>query len=372
MQYKAWGGKLNARGFTGPLHEMAMTTVTDLWNDSCSVQELTDSIEIGAVGATTNPPIVVYVLNKEMHLWKDRIRELIEENPAATEDDIAWRLNEEMAIKGAALLKPVYDREKGRKGRLSIQTGAKLYRNAEAIVEQAARFAALAPNILVKVPASTAGIQAMEEATYRGISVNATVSFTVPQALAAGAAIERGLKRREAEGKDVATMGPVVTIMCGRIDDWLRVLADKDDITTEPGNLDWAGVAVMKKAYWIFRERGYRPRLLSAAYRCHMHWSEFIGGEAVVSMPFQWQQRFNTSDIACESRMERPVAKSIMDGLFKFEDFRRAYAEDRLTVDEFDTFGSTARTLRQFIGSYDTLVTIVRDFMIPNPDVKKK
>ena len=41
-----------------------------------------------------------------------------------------------------------------------------------------------------------------------------------------------------------------------------------------------------------------------------------------------------------------------------------------MSIDEFDTFGPTVRTLRNFIGSYHDLVAIVRDFMLPNPDVK--
>ena len=55
----------------GPLHEMASTTPTDYWNDSCSVAELTYAIERGAVGATTNPTIVGEVLEKEMALWRE-------------------------------------------------------------------------------------------------------------------------------------------------------------------------------------------------------------------------------------------------------------------------------------------------------------
>ena len=358
--------------FTGPLHEMAVTTVTDLWNDSCSIQELTDSIENrGAVGATTNPSIVIHVLNKEMHLWEDRIREIAAENPTASEDDVAWQLNEEMAVKGAALLKPIFDREKGKKGRLSIQTGAKFYRAPERLVKQAVHFSNLAPNMQVKLPVSIGGLPAIEEATYQGVSVNATVCFTVPQALAVGEAVERGLKRREAEGKDISTMSPVCTIMCGRLDDWLRIVADKEDIITFPGYLDWAGVAAMKKAYHIYQERGYRTRMLSAAYRCHMHWSEFIGGDVIVTIPYKWQLRFNNSDVACVPRIDNPVDPAIIEELSrKFVDFERAYAEDGLTVEEFDTFGAQARTLRQFIGAYDTLVGIVRDLILPDPDIK--
>jgi transaldolase len=59
-------------------------------------------------------------------------------------------------------------------------------------------------------------------------------------------------------------MGPVCTIKVGRLDDWLNVQVEKDSITTDPGYLEWAGVATFKKAYKIFRERGYRIRLLSA------------------------------------------------------------------------------------------------------------
>ncbi len=206
---------------------MTQTTSTCLWNDSASIQELTYSIDHGAVGATCNPVIVLGVLKKEMHLWKDRIQGLIKELPTATEDEIAWQLVREISIKGAALLKPIFDAQAGKNGRLSIQTDPRLFRDAQAIVEQASEFDGLAPNMIVKIPVTQAGIPAIEEATYRGISINATVCFTLPQCIAVAEAVERGLKRREREGKNIAAMGPVCTIMVGRLDDWLKVLHGK-------------------------------------------------------------------------------------------------------------------------------------------------
>ena len=208
-----------SQGYKSPLHEMTQTTQTCLWNDSASIQELTYSIEHGAVGATCNPVIVVGVLKKEMSSWKDRIRSLIDEMPLATEDQIGWQLVREISVKGARLLEPIFDAQEGRNGRLSVQTDPRLYRDTQAILAQAEEFARLAPNIIVKIPVTRAGIPAIEEATYRGISINATVSFTLPQSLAVAEAVERGLKRRESEGKDIATMGPVCTIMVGRLDD---------------------------------------------------------------------------------------------------------------------------------------------------------
>jgi len=223
--------------------------------------------------------------------------------------------------------------------------------------------------MIVKIPVTQAGIPAIEEATYRGISINATVSFTLPQCIAVAEAVERGLVRREREGKDIAAMGPVCTIMVGRLDDWLKVISEKENITIDPGYLEWAGVAVFKKAYRIFRERGYRIRLLSAAFRNHMHWSEFIGGEVVISPPYAWQVRLNASDVEVRPRIDKPVDAKIVEELSrKFLDFRNAYSEDGLTPDEFDSFAPTGRTLRQFITACHDLDGLVRDFMLPNPE----
>jgi len=355
--------------YKSPLHEMTQSTPTSLWNDSASIQELTYSIEHGATGATCNPVIVLGVLKKEMPQWKDRIHALIAERPLATEDEIAWQLVREVSIKGAALLRPIFEAQGGRNGRLSIQTDPRLFRSSEAIVEQAVEFSRLAPNMIVKIPVTRAGIPAIEEATYRGVSINATVCFSLPQCVAVAEAVERGLKRREREGKDVASMGPVCTIMVGRLDDWLRVLVEKENIAIDPGYLEWAGVAVFKKIYKLFRERGYRLRLLSAAFRNHMHWSELIGGEVVISPPYSWQLRFNASDIDVRNRIDDPVDSRMIEELSrKFADFRRAYTEGGLAVEEFDSFGPTRRTLRQFISACHDLDALVRDFLIPNPD----
>ncbi len=352
------------------LHQMTETTPSKLWNDSCSIKELSNSIEInGAVGATCNPVIVLTVLKNEWGLWKDRVQQLIRDLPSATDEQIAWKLTEEMSQKAAKLLMPIFEREKGKNGRLSIQTNPKLYRNSTAIVEQAVHFSGLAPNVIVKIPVTAAGVEAIEEVTYQGISINATVSFTLPQAIAVAEAVERGLKRREQEKLDISRMGPVCTLMVGRLDDWLKTVAERDGIKTNPGTLDWSGVAVMKKAYKIYQERGYRLRLLSAAFRNNLHWSEFMGGDVVISPPYEWQVKFNDSNVQVENRMDIPVQPEIVEELgTKFEGFRLAYEENGMNVQEFDGYGATRRTLRQFCKATDDLAALIRDVMIPNPD----
>jgi transaldolase len=359
-----------ATAYKSPLHKMTQSTPTCLWNDSASLQELTYSIEHGAVGATCNPVIVLTVLKKEIDTWKPRIHSLIEQRGTASEEEISWQLVREISARSAALLAPIFDAHCGRNGRLSIQTDPRLFRDTQAILRQAEEFARIAPNMIVKIPVTKAGIPAIEEATYRGISINATVCFSLPQCIAVAEAVERGLKRREKEGKDIGAMGPVCTIMVGRLDDWLKVLMEKNDVAIDPGYLEWAGVAVFKKTYRIFRERGYRIRLLSAAFRNHMHWSELIGGEIVISPPYSWQVRFNHSDIEVRERIDDPVSPQIVDELSrKFGDFRRASTEGGIAIEEFDCFGPTRRTLRQFITACHDIDSLVRDYLVPNPDI---
>ena len=155
----------------------------------------------------------------------------------------------------------------------------------------------------MKVPATKTGIEAIEDATYRGASMNVTVSFSVPQAVKSAEAIERGL----------------------------------------------------------------RARLLSAAFRNVLQWSEFQGGDVVVSPPFKWQKIINGSDYEPVSRMDVPVDEHYIEQLRRIPDFNRAYDVDGMTIEEFETFGPTAKTLRQFLNADADLDKLVRDIIVPEP-----
>jgi transaldolase len=160
-------------------------------------------------------------------------------------------------------------------------------------------------------------------------------------------------------------------MMIGRLDDHMRATAERDGIAIDPGALDWAGIAAFKRAVQIYRERGYRTRLLAAAMRHRLHWTELVGGDVIITMPYAWQVRFNESGIDPVSRIDEPVDRRLIDDLVRrIPDFALAYEPDALGVDEFDGYGATRRTLRAFIASYHDLIGVVRDTMLPNPDVK--
>lgn len=347
-----------------PLHEMTLTTPTQYWNDSCSIPELKYAIARGATGATTNPVIVNTVLSKEFSSYKAILQKTLRDNPHAVEDDIVWNLIEYAAVQGAKLLEKKFNPKKGT-GRISIQTNTKYFQNTEQLVAQTMHFHTLAKNIQVKLPATEAGIRAIEEVTYRGVSVNATVSFTVPQALAVAEAVERGLNRRKKAGKSITSINPVCTIMVGRLDDWLKVYTARENIIVDPECLEWAGVAAMKRAYAIYQEKGYHTKLLSAAYRNHYQWSELIGGDIIETIPYGWQVKFNNSKIKVENRMENPVDPAIIKQLMtRVPSFKKAYEPKGLSHKQFDSYGATVKTLLQFSNGYDELVQFIRGFMI--------
>ena len=347
-------------------------TGVELWNDACGPDDLAYALANGATGATSNPPIVLGTVRAERALWHARARELAAADATLAEDAIAWRLLQEVAVRGAALLEPVHERTAGRQGRLSAQVDPRLYRDAGAMLAQAQELFALAPNMQVKLPVTTAGLVALEEATALGVEVNATANFTVAGAIAVAEAVERGLDRRAAAGHGhAADLHPVCTLMVGRLDDWVKAAAERDDVLLTPGRAEWAGVAVFKRAHRIYRERGFRTRLLGGAFRHHLPWSQLLGDDIILTIPPAWQHSLNASGLPVEARLSEPVEAAILDELLdRSPEFRLAYESDGLAPHDLEAYGASRRTMRQFLAAYADLQVEVRDAILPDPDRK--
>ncbi|HEY4302770.1 MAG TPA: transaldolase family protein [Candidatus Didemnitutus sp.] len=340
----------------------------DWWNDSGVPAELGEAVSLGAVGGTSNPVIVAQAVKARPDLCLPILDRLIAEHPHATEDDLAWQLIHALALQSAAQLRPVYDATSGAKGFLSVQVNPKFYPDQDRMVAQAVRLAALAPNIAIKAPATATGLAAIEAMTARGIRINATVSFSVAQAVAASNAIARGLERARAAGLDAGAIRPYITLMIGRVDDHLKCIAAARNIATTPGLLDWAGIAVFKHAHRIFRARDLPGTLLAAAYRHEGHWSQIIGRDVLQTVPYSWWTKFNVSATEARPTLDEPVDGAILAELrAKFHDFIRAHDEDGMQPAEFIRYGATVHTLQQFLGGYDDLIASVRARMLPNP-----
>ena len=87
----------------------------------------------------------------------------------------------------------------------------------------------------------------------------------------------------------------------------------------------------------------------------------------MISPPFAWQEIIQNSDYEVVEKINSPVPAEYIKELERLEDFRRAYDEDGMSVEEFDTFGPTLRTLRQFLAANNDLESLVRDILLPAP-----
>jgi len=90
-----------------------------------------------------------------------------------------------------------------------------------------------------------------------------------------------------------------------------------------------------------------------------------------LTIPYDWQVKFNASNIEVKSRIDNPVDPKIIAELSaKVPAFNQAYDEKGLTLEQFETYGATSRTLRSFLSGYEDLLKMVRDIMLPDPDIK--
>jgi transaldolase len=336
----------------------------EFWNDSSDLEHLQEAIDAGAVGATSNPVIVYQAITRQKDLWAGVAKNLIREYPKATESEIAWILFKDAGKKASELLLPIYAKSEGRKGKISLQVNPYLYPSSEQMVKQGVELSQLGPNITIKVPATEAGIQAMEDLCAQGISINATVSFSVAQALASAEAIERGVQKARQSGKLSSSHTSYVTLMVGRIEDYLRTVIIKERISIDPVSILWSGIAVFKKAHQLFLKHNFHATLLSAAYRHQMHWTELIGDKVVLTIPYEWWKTFERSEVKLTQTLQYPVPEGILTELYKVPSFEILMNEKALKKEDFVHLTPARNTLLQFVNGQDDLVKWIRSMML--------
>jgi transaldolase len=341
---------------------------TEIWHDGAVAAELSAAIAAGATGATSNPSLVLDAVNRERALWTGRVRALAADRPGATDTDLAGAVVREIAVRGGGFLAPVFDREQGRRGRFASQVSPAIYGDAGATLAESLAIAASGPNLQPKIPATPAGLEALEALSARGVTAMATACFTVSQAVAVAETIERGLERAAASGHDTGNMTPLCVFLVGRTDDWFAALAEREDGAIDPSDLEWPGVACVKAAYRVYRERGYRTRLLVAGFRRELHWSAFVGGDLVLSLTPPWWRRVQASTTPAPAAIDQPVDPRLVSRLSRaFPDFPRALEADGFRVEDFDSLAPMVRTLRGFLRARHELLAFVADTLLPDP-----
>jgi transaldolase len=211
----------------------------------------------------------------------------------------------------------------------------------------ARRFHDWAPNIAVKLPAAAAGLDVLEECIAEGITATATVSFTVPQAIAIAERCRAG--RQRAKEKGIEPGHCFAVIMIGRTDDYLREVAQDNHASVNESDIRQSGLAVTKRAYQIYQKRSYEAVLLVAALRGPYHLTELAGAELIMSIAPAPQEWFVTGDHPREERIEKEIPAEVIDRLSTLPEFVKAYEPEGMTPNDFISYGVSQRTLCQFV-----------------------
>jgi len=204
------------------------------------------------VGVTSNPTIFQKAL--EQHVYDDQIRELAlrgvsldEAVRSLTAYDIRWACD---------VLAQTYADSQGQDGRVSIEVDPRLaYETEKTIAEaKALHWLVARPNVLIKIPATEAGLPAITAATATGISVNVTLIFSIERYRAVMEAYLTGLEQARAAGVDLAGIRSVASFFVSRVDTEIDKRLDKIGTDEARELRGKAGVANAKLAYEAYEQ----------------------------------------------------------------------------------------------------------------------
>ena len=183
--------------------------------ESGNLAELVDTKNV--VGVTTNPSIFQAAIGSgegyEQQLADLAVRKVTVEE--------AVRMMTTADVRAAAdILRPVYDATGGQDGRVSIEVDPRLAHNTEATIAEAKQLSWLVdrPNVMIKIPATKAGLPAITEVIGEGISVNVTLIFSLERYREVMDAYLAGLEKAQAAGIDLATIHSVASFFVSRVD----------------------------------------------------------------------------------------------------------------------------------------------------------
>ncbi|HET9249616.1 MAG TPA: bifunctional transaldolase/phosoglucose isomerase [Actinomycetota bacterium] len=329
-----------------PLHEVSAAGQSP-WLDFVrrtliTSGELGRLIDDGVTGVTSNPSI----FGKAIGGSTDYDEETARIAGDGTDHD-PLEVFEELAIvdiqMAADALRPLYDSTEGRDGFVSFEVEPRLARDTAGTIEAARRLWARLdrPNVLIKIPGTTEGLPAIEQAIADGINVNVTLLFAVEAYAGVAAAYQRGIERRVEAGEPVDRVASVASFFVSRVDSAVdAALPEGSDLRGT------AAIANAKLAYERFRRvfsgerwerlaaagaRVQRPLWASTstknpAYRDTLYVEELVGPDTVNTMPM------NTVDAVRDHGRIRPNA--IAEGLDEAKAQVAALAERGISLDE--------------------------------------
>lgn len=326
---------------------LANETNSNWWNDSAVVSELNFALSHGATGVTTNPVLVADAIYGDAANWRPVLKDVPRDIPKAEK---AEAIIKAVTCKIVEMFLPVYKESNGLQGYVCAQVDPRKAGDRGFMLSMAKRLASWAPNIAVKLPVTAAGLDVLEECIAQGITITATVSFTMSQAVAIGSRFQKGVERAKQAG--VRPGRCFAVIMVGRIDDYIRDVAHDRKAEVYESDIIQCGTAIIKRAYNYYNRHGFEAVLMPAGMRGEYHAEALSGAAMSMSINPKIQAMLPRIKKPYVEHINEPVDSTAIQRLMQIPDFVRAYEPDGLKPEEFITYGAVQRTLSQFIENW--------------------
>jgi transaldolase len=303
--------------------------------------------EAGVSGATTNPALISQAVLSHADHYRDFLHTLPASMPADTR---LRQLYDQLIIDSAQPLLALFRQTKQHAGWLSAQIEGGHWMNQDALVARGLELAALAPNIMIKIPGSAQGYRAIEQLVARGCSINNTFCFTVSQLDTCLKAIHAGRQRALASGVSTERARYVVSFMIGRLGAEPEFERQARGSRLHLGHTDkrWAELAVYQAMQALMRRRGTPTQLLLCSLKVdtdgrggeHCWHLQRTGADTTLYtltpplIEFLVRRQQAGRGIAPATEWIQ-IPDKVLDRLLAIPYFNQAYFEGGLTPDEY-------------------------------------
>ncbi|MCW5654851.1 transaldolase family protein [Hydrogenophaga sp.] len=324
-------------------------------------------------GSTTNPRLFLESLLMDPERTRERISRIAASRTTATDEDIYWQLYMETFADESRLWLEHWRRSGGSQGWVCAQMPPVSSFDTEALVAQGVEMAAVSPNLMIKVVGSKQGYEAIEALAARGISINNTLSFSVPQFVRALDALKSGYAQAQANGVDLTRWRAVITYMVGRLgaEEEFTQQARERGIELTVRDIRWAEMALFQRIQPMVEALGLPIKMLLCSLRVDksgtarhcFHIEQSIGSDCVYTIPpaFFLELFESGSDrIPPGPAWGEPVPGEVMDKLMRIPYFCEAYEPDGMPPEAFCFHPAFITGLKDVNAAYRKALDIVR------------
>jgi len=335
---------------------VSQLTPTKFWINNVTREEARLAIEAGAVGCTQNPSYTWKMLThpQEAGHAQALLKEALKES--ACDNEVECILQRTLVKEIADVFLSLYQSTHGEHGYVSIQGDPIHEQDPKVIIQEGRWNREMGPNVMIKIPATKAGLEAMDVLIAENTPINATEVMGVSQALAICRMYER-ISRQTGQRPKI-----YYSLITGIYDEYLQKWVKEQGIGIPSDMIYVAGLAIAKKTYAITKAHWPDIGFIGGGVRGLHHFTEMVGADVCITMNWQGQaEELLQLNPPVVSRFFNPVQELIIDQLLEtVPEFARAYRNNGLSVQDFEHYGPVEYFRHMFIQAWESAIESIK------------